>query len=157
MAGGGADIWGVSDQFHFVYQAVDGDLEIVARVESIEFMHRWSKAGVMIREQLTPGLPRLHARKRGEGLGVSATTASEGISIHTGTTDEPSRLGEADAKRRHVHRVSVIRWLELEVVGSDTIAMARQVYVGLAVTSHRPGTIATALSPTSWSRPYAGE
>ena len=49
----GSDIWGTSDQFRFVYQPVTGDVEIVARVVSVTQAHRWSKAGVMIRESLT--------------------------------------------------------------------------------------------------------
>ena len=50
----GSDIWGTSDQFHFVYRSITGDVEIIARVASITTQaHRWSKAGVMIRESLT--------------------------------------------------------------------------------------------------------
>src|SRR5437868_4642245 len=32
---GGTDIWGTADQFHFVYQQVTGDIEVIARVNSI--------------------------------------------------------------------------------------------------------------------------
>ena len=38
--GAGVDIWGTADQFHFVYQQVDGDVEIVARVESVTAAHK---------------------------------------------------------------------------------------------------------------------
>ena len=48
----GADIWGTADQFHFVYQQLSGDGEIVARVASIQNVNVWAKAGVMIRETL---------------------------------------------------------------------------------------------------------
>ena len=30
----GTDIWGTSDQFHFVYQSFSGDVQITARVDS---------------------------------------------------------------------------------------------------------------------------
>ena len=33
---GGADIWGTSDKFHFVYQQVSGDVDVVARVDSTD-------------------------------------------------------------------------------------------------------------------------
>ena len=49
----GADIWDVADQFHFVYQPMTGNGEIIARVASITRAHDWSKAGVMVRESLT--------------------------------------------------------------------------------------------------------
>ena len=49
----GADIWDRADQFHFVYQPISGNVEIVARVVSIAYIDDWSKAGIMIRESLT--------------------------------------------------------------------------------------------------------
>ena len=57
VTGGGVDIWGSSDQFQFVYQTLVGDGEIVARVDSLQNVNDWAKAGVMIREDLTGGAP----------------------------------------------------------------------------------------------------
>ncbi|UCG48270.1 MAG: hypothetical protein JSU94_00550, partial [Phycisphaerales bacterium] len=56
----GTDIWNVSDplqagyhdEFHFVYQSLDGAGTIVARVESVQNTNGWAKAGVMIRDTL---------------------------------------------------------------------------------------------------------
>ena len=53
----GEDVWGLSDQFHFVYQAFSGDVDIRARVESVAMAHTWSKAGVMIRGSLDADAP----------------------------------------------------------------------------------------------------
>src|SRR4029079_10735076 len=50
----GTDIGGTSDQFHFVYQPLSGDGEVVARVQSISNSDSWAKTGVMIRETLAP-------------------------------------------------------------------------------------------------------
>ena len=36
VTGAGVDIWDASDQFRFVYQTLDGDGEIVARVDSLQ-------------------------------------------------------------------------------------------------------------------------
>ena len=55
VAAGGIDIWGTSDQFHFVYQPLQGDVEVIARVASLQHADPCSKAGVMIRESLTRG------------------------------------------------------------------------------------------------------
>ena len=44
-----------SDQFQFVYQPLQGDVEVIARVASLQYADPWSKAGVMIRETLTGG------------------------------------------------------------------------------------------------------
>lgn len=52
--GSGADIWGNSDSFRFVYQQVTGDVEITARVVSQQNTDPWAKAGVLIRDSLDP-------------------------------------------------------------------------------------------------------
>jgi hypothetical protein len=54
MSGGGADIWGTSDQFRFAYKQLNGDGSIVARIHSLTATSAWAKAGVMIRGSLDP-------------------------------------------------------------------------------------------------------
>ena len=54
VRGAGADVWGTADAFHYAYRALDGDGSIVARVTSIEAVNAWVKAGVMIRNSLSP-------------------------------------------------------------------------------------------------------
>ena len=51
VSGGGGDIWGTADQFHFVYSRMDGD-EIIGRVASMPKTEPWAKAGLMIRDSL---------------------------------------------------------------------------------------------------------
>jgi len=53
VSGGGADIWGSSDQFNFAYQTTTNDV-IVARVDSIQNTDGWAKAGVMFRDSSDP-------------------------------------------------------------------------------------------------------
>lgn len=54
----GRDIWNAEDQFHFTYQLLDGDTEMITRVDGLiandplGTLHRWAKAGIMIRETL---------------------------------------------------------------------------------------------------------
>ena len=57
VSGGGADIWGVADAFHYAYTTLSGDGRLVARVNTLENIAPWTKAGVMIRESLDPGSP----------------------------------------------------------------------------------------------------
>ncbi|MGE3512365.1 MAG: phospholipase D-like domain-containing protein, partial [Vicinamibacterales bacterium] len=52
VSGAGADIWGNSDAFRFVYQTLTGDGEIVARVVTQQNTHQYAKAGIMIRQSL---------------------------------------------------------------------------------------------------------
>jgi hypothetical protein len=59
LTGGGTDIWEKSDQFHFVYEQTSGDFDIVVRVESFRPAHLYSKAGLMIRQTLSPNSAHL--------------------------------------------------------------------------------------------------
>ena len=52
---GGEDIWMNSDQFYFVSEPVSGDFDFAARLESLERSHLYTKGGLMVREDLTPG------------------------------------------------------------------------------------------------------
>lgn len=56
---GGQDIWEKSDQFHFVFKRMSGDFDVAIRVESFTPAHLYSKAGLMIREDLDAGSPHL--------------------------------------------------------------------------------------------------
>ena len=55
----GADIWERSDQFHFLYKQISGDFDIAVRVESFTPAHLYSKAGLMVRETLNADSPHL--------------------------------------------------------------------------------------------------
>jgi hypothetical protein len=52
LIAGGADIWEKADQFHFVFQEFSGNFDIAVRVESFTPAHLYSKAGLMIRENV---------------------------------------------------------------------------------------------------------
>jgi len=50
VAGGGADIWGTSDQFHYLSKSFAGNGSITARVTSVTNTNVWAKAGPMFRD-----------------------------------------------------------------------------------------------------------
>ena len=52
---GTLDTWGTNDGFHFVSQPVNGDVQIIARVLTVENTLNHAKAGVMLRETLAAG------------------------------------------------------------------------------------------------------
>jgi regulation of enolase protein 1 (concanavalin A-like superfamily) len=143
---GGTDIWGTADQFHFVYQPMSGNAEIIARVASLTNANAWSKAGVMIREALTAG--SRHASmftSVSKGYAFQRRPETGGLSVHTsgGSGAPPGwvrlvRTGDRFDAYRSADGVS---WT---AAGSDTIPMADTVYVGLAVTSHSTTATTTA-------------
>lgn len=54
VTGVGSDIWNAPDQFTFVYQALEGAGTIVAHLQSFTPADPAARAGIMIRESLTP-------------------------------------------------------------------------------------------------------
>jgi hypothetical protein len=55
LTASGSDIWDVADHMQFVYKPMTSDGEIVARVINVNNTDYWSKAGLMIRTDTTAG------------------------------------------------------------------------------------------------------
>jgi regulation of enolase protein 1 (concanavalin A-like superfamily) len=135
----GADIWGTSDQFHFVYQPLAGDTVITARVDALAAVDSWSKAGVMIRSSLNanaahayalvaPGYGTIFQRRQSVG-GASVLSSGSGNAVAP-TWVRLARSGSTVTASLSSNGTS---WT---TIGSDTIALGATAYVGLAVTSH---------------------
>ncbi|MBV9767805.1 MAG: hypothetical protein JOZ48_23395, partial [Acidobacteriaceae bacterium] len=146
VTGSGADIWDRADAFQYLYQPLSGDGQIIAHVASLQNVNSTSKAGVMIRESLTPDSRHVM---------MDATSAS-GLEFlrrqNTGDITTISWSGASNAP----YWVKLVRsgnqfsgyvssdgatWVQ---VGSDTVAMASSVYIGLAVASHDNTKLCTA-------------
>ena len=54
VRGSGADVWGAVDGFHFAHTSISGNFELIAYVADVDYVHRWTKAGLMIRDGLAP-------------------------------------------------------------------------------------------------------
>jgi phosphatidylserine/phosphatidylglycerophosphate/cardiolipin synthase-like enzyme len=144
--GSGADIWGNADEFRFVYRPLTGDGAIQARVASLENVDAWVKSGVMMRETLAAN--SRHAMmvvSAGKGLAFQRRASTGGLSVHAGggagTAPRWMRLERAGDTFRAYTSSDGSSWT---LVGTDTIAMAPAIVVGLPLTSHRDGTVATA-------------
>ena len=84
VVGSGVDIWDNTDEFHYVYQSLSGDGQIVARVVSMTNTDPWAKAGVMIRETLTGGSKHaMMVVTPGNGTAFQRRLSTGGISTHT--------------------------------------------------------------------------
>ena len=147
ITAGGSDIWGTSDQFHFLYQRVAGDVDVRARVVSITAAHAWSKAGVMIRATLDPSSPHAYMlASAGKGMAFQRRSAAGGVSTNTaGPLSAPPRwvrLVRAGALVTAYVSADGNSWT---AIGSDTIALGATAYVGIAVTSHDAYTATTAV------------
>ena len=145
VRGAGADIWNAEDALHYVWQPLNGDADVIARVASIEYVANWVKAGVMIRQALTANSAQaLMLVSAGKGLAFQRRVATGGLSTSTSggagvapTWVKLERRGNTITAFRSADGVS---WT---LVGSDTFSLPANVFVGLAVSSHDATRLAT--------------
>jgi hypothetical protein len=148
VTGAGADVWGTADALQFAYRTLNGDGTIVARVTTIENVHAWTKAGVMIRNSLSPSAA--------QAFMLVASSPVKGVPFQRRRTDgnvTVSTSGSQSTAPRWVKLVragNVITGYESAdgttwtTVGSDTFTMGQTVLIGLGVSSHIAGVNATA-------------
>jgi hypothetical protein len=140
MTGSGTDIWDGSDEFHFAFKILSGPGTIVAKVESVENTNDWAKAGVMIRNTLesisehvmmavTPGNGVWFGWRKEMG-GDSYSQKQDGITAPHWVKLERDISGDL----RAYHSSNGSTWQALGV--SQNIQMSRNVYIGLALSSH---------------------
>ncbi|MDB6018213.1 MAG: hypothetical protein JWR19_2702 [Pedosphaera sp.] len=141
----GDDIWNNADAFHYVYQPMNGDGQIVARVVNVQNTDGWAKSGVMMRETLTANSREVSMfMAENQGASFQRRVATGGISTDTTVMNlfppywvKLTRTGNTFAGYDSSDGTN---WV---LVGSDTVAMAGAVYVGLAVTAHNTNAINT--------------
>ena len=149
VTGSGADIWGNSDEFTYVYKVLHGDGTLVARVVSIGAgSNTWAKGGVMIRDSLdggsTHGMTVLTANSdgaAGNGACFQYRPETDGTSVTSDSTSviaPPYWVKIERAGDTLVGYVSAngTNWNPL---GTYAITMTPPVYIGLCVTSHQAG------------------
>jgi regulation of enolase protein 1 (concanavalin A-like superfamily) len=146
VKGAGADVWGSADALHFAYRPLSGDGSIVARVASVQNVNAWTKAGVMIRETLSAGSAQAFMLvSPSKGLAFQRRPATGGASTST-----PGAAAAAPYWVRLDRTGNVIKAYQSPdgstwtLVGTETIVMGTNVFVGLAVSSHSTSTAATA-------------
>ena len=145
--GGGGDIWEASDQFHLVSVDAAGDTSISARVTGLTNTNPWAKAGVMFRESTAPNARFISM----------VVTAGQGVAFQWRSAPGGGCL---DAE---VPGIAVPVWVKIVRAGNNfqgsfstdgakwipvgtpqEIALNPAGLVGLAVTAHDNGKLATA-------------
>jgi regulation of enolase protein 1 (concanavalin A-like superfamily) len=131
-----------------VYRTLDGDGTIVARVTSIQAVHAWTKAGVMVRDSLSPSAAHafmLVAASSVKGVPFQRRPLDGGSSVSSpgsqNTAPRWVKLTRAGNLITGYESADGVTWT---VVGGDSFAMGSKVLVGLAVSSHVTGVTATA-------------
>jgi len=163
ITAGGADVWGVKDEFNFVYIEKSGDFDFAARIESLTATHQYTKAGLMAREDLTPGsrhiyfqiFPNNNPRNKNNGgfeYQYRQVTGGEMKAIYParfdGTPDFPVTFPNTWIRLKRAGNIFTgyagtdgRSWKEY---ATFTLDLPEKVYLGAAVTSHKTTESATA-------------
>jgi hypothetical protein len=146
VLGSGSDIQSTADEFRYVYQTASGDTEMRARVAGVQNTDPWDKVGVMIRESAAAG-------SRYAGVFVTpangvtfqwrTTTGGTTITTTTGGLTAPKwlRVVRSANTFRGFYSNDGMSWTQIG--GTQNITMSTGATIGLALTSHKDGTLTT--------------
>ena len=146
MSAIGADIWNAADEFRYAYMNLSGDGSIIAQIDGLYRSNEWVKGGVMIRESVDAGSTFAAVYLTGD-YGVryqarlttdtSATSDSDVV-----TDDQVAQEGPVCIKLERLgntfngyYSADGENWTAM-AWNPQTIAMASDVTIGLALTSH---------------------
>ncbi|GIP45605.1 hypothetical protein J45TS6_40640 [Paenibacillus sp. J45TS6] len=132
------DIGGPADAFHFAYQELVGNGEIIAKIEHITGTDNEAEAGVMIRESLEPGSKMAALMIPYVKEGKKTVLISRTASGKNAVTKEPEafvntpywvKLMRLDDKITALTSKDGIEWTQFDTI---TLPMNEKVYYGLA-------------------------
>jgi regulation of enolase protein 1 (concanavalin A-like superfamily) len=136
--GSGADIWYGADEFRYVFQAVRGNYLFTARVLNMQNTANWAKAGIMMRETLNADskcLVNFMSPANGVALQQRTATGASAAGV-SGTSGLAApywvRLVRSGSTFAGYSSADATNWTAL---GTTTVAMLDDIYLGLAVCS----------------------
>jgi len=145
VVGSGQGITGTADGMHFVYQPLSGDGTITARGPSFTGSSSGGQTGVMIRETLDPGAVNafvfissyltFYTRSS-----AGSTTSNEGQASYSSLPYWVKLVRSGNTFSAYTSSDGST-WTQLG--STETITMAQNVYVGLALSGDDPTTYAT--------------
>ena len=149
LAGAGAGIAGSADACRYVYQTASGDCSVSVRVQSLTNTGPNAKAGVMIRESLSP-----NAREAGVwvtpsgGIQFTLRTSAGGSTSVTSSSGKAApywvRLTRSGNTFKAYMSTNGTTWTQLGK-NNTNISMAASTCIGIAVTSGTTASLCTAV------------
>ena len=149
VTGGGSDIWGLSDSFHYVWQTMEGDGTVSAEVTSQTASDPWAKAGVMIRASTDPGDAYYAVYVTpGNGVVVQSRDAEGDNSVQEAITGAPQlpiylQITRSGTTFTAATSTDGINWTPIAGSTATLPSLAGADLEGLAVTSHNTGALST--------------
>lgn len=163
ITAGGADIWGVKDEFNFVYVERKGDFDMVSRIESLSAPHLYTKAGLMAREDLNAGSRHVYFQVFPNNNPRNKNSGGFEFQYRVAKDGEMKAIYPESSVGEPVFPVTYPdTWIRLQRVNNEftgycsndgknwkvyttfTLVLPENIYLGLAVTSHKATEIVTA-------------
>jgi len=146
VIGSGADIESTADAFRYVYQTLSGNGSVVAHVVEQDNTDPWAKAGVMIRESPAGGAINVAALVTpGNGVRFQWRSTTGGTTSSSGVSGVVApcwlKLVRGTNNFAAFYSPDGMAWTQIGT--RQTIVMATNATLGLAVTSHADGTLCT--------------
>ena len=143
-----------ADSFHYVYKQLSGPGSIVVKVESVTETSTSAKAGVMIRETLTPDSKYamvfsrpdggIRFRRRTETAGESTNSVDNNLAVPHWVKLERDTAGLLTASRS-TDGINFVPLDDPSLGSTATVQMSTVVYIGLALSSNNPEETCTAV------------
>jgi hypothetical protein len=137
ITGGGNNMWGVRDDFFFVWRKITGDAIMTANVKIVSDGAPHRKAGLVIRKDLEPGGIYADAVVHGSGLtGLQWREKADDITrtVHF-PIEGPTRL-RLERRRNVVTLFASKNGGPLVEMGSTELAPFAPMYAGIGVCAH---------------------
>lgn len=160
---GGADIWGIKDEFNFAYLQETGDFDVVTRIESLAAANLYTKAGIMAREDLSADCRHIYFQVFSDNNPRNNNNGGYEFQYRQVKAGEMKAIYPANSKGIPEFPVKYPDvWVRLQRVKNDftgfyssdgnvwkvyttySLELPAKTYVGLAVTSHNTSHAATA-------------
>jgi hypothetical protein len=147
ISGGGADMWGAADAFHYLYKQASGDVKMTADIRWIsEGGEKNRKACVIVRQNLEPGSPYVDAASHGDGhVDIQWRTADDGKSGDAGAKgiSHPKTIG-IEKRGEKFQMLAAVEGGELQPAGKPfKLHLEEPFYIGLGVCPHDDAALAT--------------
>lgn len=150
ISASGEDIWNNSDEFGYLHQPLNGDGELIMKLDYLQNTHTYAKIGLMMREDLTPDSKHamivmnqtqraLQYRKTAGGSTLPNSGSWIGPTYSHPTWFKMQRMGNVFGAFLSGDGSS---WILVDTVH---VSMGASIYAGIALTSHNNTRINTSI------------
>lgn len=148
ITGSGTDIWGKSDQFHYVWRQISGNFSVTAKAKFLSEGIGHRKAVIMLRKSLDTDSPFIHLAIHGDGTpSVQFRTT---VADNVNTVDFPMEGPGTWQLKLQREGTTITLWIakdggSLRELGHTTNQLGSPIMIGLGVSSHTQAATNTVL------------